>query len=100
MTEQKYSDIEKLRVLISHWLQHNESHGEEYAKWADVARKVEASQGMICRIRGTNSASLEGDNGPDYTMEYSSAKQKRTDGYKDGQIIAKTLSLFEQASKT
>ena len=40
MTEQKYSDIEKLRVLISHWLQHNESHGEEYAKWADVARKA------------------------------------------------------------
>ena len=40
MTEKHYSDIEKLRVLITHWLQHNESHGAEYAKWADVARKA------------------------------------------------------------
>ena len=40
MTEKKYSDIEKLRMLITHWLQHNESHGREYAKWAAVARKA------------------------------------------------------------
>jgi len=40
MTEKKYSDIEKLQMLITHWLQHNESHGKEYAKWAEVARQA------------------------------------------------------------
>jgi hypothetical protein len=40
MTEKKYSDIEKLQMLISHWLQHNADHGREYAKWAEVARKA------------------------------------------------------------
>ena len=40
MTEQKYSEIAKLQMLITHWLQHNESHGKEYAKWAAVARQA------------------------------------------------------------
>ena len=39
MTEKKYSDIEKLQMLLTHWLQHNESHGSEYLKWAEVARQ-------------------------------------------------------------
>jgi len=40
MTEKQYSDIEKLQMLITHWLQHNESHGREYSKWVEVARKA------------------------------------------------------------
>ncbi len=40
MTEKNYSDLEKLQVLLTHWLQHNESHGVEYLKWADVARQA------------------------------------------------------------
>ena len=39
MTEKHYSDLEKLQVLLTHWLQHNESHGAEYLKWAEVARQ-------------------------------------------------------------
>jgi hypothetical protein len=39
MTEKNYSDLEKLQMLLSHWLQHNESHGSEYLKWAEVARQ-------------------------------------------------------------
>lgn len=26
---------EKLRVLIRHWISHNEEHAQEYRKWAD-----------------------------------------------------------------
>jgi nickel/cobalt exporter len=40
MTEKQYTDIEKLQKLLTHWLQHNESHGQEYAKWAAVARQA------------------------------------------------------------
>ncbi len=39
MTEKKYSDTEKLQMLLSHWLQHNESHGSEYLQWAETARQ-------------------------------------------------------------
>ena len=39
MAEKKYSDLEKLQMLLSHWLQHNESHGSEYQQWAEVARR-------------------------------------------------------------
>jgi len=40
MTAKKYSDVEKLQMLISHWLNHNEDHGSEYGKWAEVARQA------------------------------------------------------------
>ena len=39
MAEKKYTDLEKLQVLLTHWLKHNESHGSEYVKWAQVARQ-------------------------------------------------------------
>ena len=39
MAEKNYTDLEKLQVLLTHWLQHNESHGSEYLKWAEVARQ-------------------------------------------------------------
>ena len=40
MTEKHYSDLEKLQMLLAHWLQHNENHGSEYLKWAEVARET------------------------------------------------------------
>jgi nickel/cobalt exporter len=48
MTEKQYTDIEKLQMLITHWLQHNESHGKEYAKWATVAREAGHSTAAEC----------------------------------------------------
>ena len=48
MTEKHYSKIEKLRLLLTHWLQHNEDHGKEYAKWAAVAREAGESSAAEC----------------------------------------------------
>ena len=31
------NDIEKLRVLLPHWLEHNQEHASEFAGWADRA---------------------------------------------------------------
>jgi hypothetical protein len=31
------SDIEKLRILLSHWIEHNHSHETEMNKWQTVA---------------------------------------------------------------
>lgn len=32
------TDIEKLRRLIPHWIEHNQSHAAEFMRWADLAR--------------------------------------------------------------
>ncbi|MCI5194934.1 MAG: hypothetical protein D3919_01630 [Candidatus Electrothrix sp. AW5] len=28
-------DIEKLRVMLPHWIDHNQGHGGEFAQWAE-----------------------------------------------------------------
>ena len=63
--------------------------------WGEVAKKVEASQSLIFRSRGTNSESLEGKDGPDYSMNYLSGMKRRADGYKDGRIIRSFYQDFE-----
>ncbi len=29
------TDLEKLRVMLPHWIEHNRGHGEEFAQWAE-----------------------------------------------------------------
>ena len=36
------NETEKLRILIPHWLEHNEEHAEEYRRWAEKAGAVSA----------------------------------------------------------
>lgn len=31
------SDVEKLRVLLPHWIEHNGEHAREFRRWADAA---------------------------------------------------------------
>ena len=31
------SDLEKLAILLPHWVEHNEEHGVEFRKWAERA---------------------------------------------------------------
>lgn len=33
------NDIEKLRVLLPHWIEHNAEHADEFLTWAERARK-------------------------------------------------------------
>ncbi|MFZ5766581.1 MAG: hypothetical protein ACOY4H_13445 [Thermodesulfobacteriota bacterium] len=40
MTEEKQpSELEKLRILIPHWIEHSHSHQQEFGKWLEVARQ-------------------------------------------------------------
>jgi hypothetical protein len=65
--------------------------------WADVAMRVQTSPGLIYRGRASNSMnlSLEGDNGPDHSMNYLTDKHWRTDDYKDGEIIRTFYRNYE-----
>ena len=29
------NDLEKLRVMLPHWIEHNRGHGEEFSKWVE-----------------------------------------------------------------
>ena len=38
MTDSK--DIQKLRALLPHWIQHNDEHGDEFRAWARKSKGV------------------------------------------------------------
>jgi len=61
------------------------TEGKSGVVWAEVARKVQASRGVIFRSRDTAPDSRDG--GPDYTMNYLYSAQLRLDSYKGDQII-------------
>jgi len=54
--------------------------------WADVARNVEASPGVIWRLRGTGSRDPNDDWPNGYKITWRSAAITRTDNYRGGQI--------------
>ncbi len=33
------SEVEKLRVLLPHWMEHNNGHEAECIKWSEIARR-------------------------------------------------------------
>lgn len=33
------TDLEKLRILLPHWVEHSHSHQHEFKKWLDIARQ-------------------------------------------------------------
>jgi len=46
MTEK--SDIEKLRILVAHWIDHNHSHEAEMTKWLTVAKDAGQGNTVAC----------------------------------------------------
>ncbi len=34
------SDVEKLEILLKHWVEHNQEHSEEFQEWAEKARAL------------------------------------------------------------
>ena len=42
------NEAEKLRLLIPHWIEHNDEHAEEYRRWAEEA--PEASEDLLAAV--------------------------------------------------
>ena len=34
------NEVEKLRVLIPHWIEHNNEHASEFQRWAETTSKA------------------------------------------------------------
>lgn len=67
-------ELEKLRVLIPHWIEHNEEHASEFRHWAEQAGDVasdilEAAEGMLI-INNSLITALEKLGGPLNTDHY------------------------------
>lgn len=65
--------------------------------WAEVAKKVETSRGLIVRCTGTSSFLS---NEEDYSTKYFSPTQSRTDHYKGGQITHSYYDDFNTMTLT
>lgn len=50
------NDLEKLRVVLPHWIEHNTGHGGEFAKWAETLRA--AGHEEVARLLKKAEASL------------------------------------------
>jgi len=47
------NEVEKLQVLIPHWMEHNDEHAEEYRRW--VKEAAEASADLIVAVKALKS---------------------------------------------
>lgn len=58
----------KLRILIPHWIEHNEEHAEEFRQWAehagDAAPEVQAAADAMARANESLTKALEKLGGP------------------------------------
>ena len=50
-------NVEKLRVLLQHWIDHNKSHGEEFSKWEKIM--IEDAEGNIAKYIGESVKAVE-----------------------------------------
>jgi hypothetical protein len=57
------NDVEKLRLLIPHWMEHNLEHAEEFRRWADqagsAAADIKAAAEALLQANRSLKAALE-----------------------------------------
>jgi hypothetical protein len=62
------SDVEKLRVLLPHWIAHNGEHAEEFREWADragaAAEDIRAAAELVEEANARLERALEQLGGP------------------------------------
>lgn len=42
----KEKDVETLRILLAHWIEHNNSHEQGFREWAEKSRENWKCQGI------------------------------------------------------
>jgi hypothetical protein len=57
------NEVEKLRVLIPHWIEHNDEHASEFRHWAEntsqAAPELEAAARAMQQVNQTLEIALE-----------------------------------------
>lgn len=57
MAQNKNKDEEMLRVLLAHWIEHNNSHEQGFREWADKAQKF--GKGEVSKLIAEAADSLK-----------------------------------------
>ena len=62
------NELEKLRVLIPHWIEHNSEHADEFKRWAekagDAAVDIQEASEEMAQVNLCLSAALQKLGGP------------------------------------
>lgn len=67
------NDLDKLRVMLPHWIEHNSGHGREYAQWArlldasgqnDIAALLKKAEKSIMEADAALKDALQKSGGP------------------------------------
>ena len=57
------NEAEKLRVLIPHWIEHNQEHAAEFCRWVEqageAAPEILAAADEMIRVNASLTAALE-----------------------------------------
>ena len=57
------NEMEKLRVLIPHWIEHNQEHADEFRRWAenagDASTEILTAAQAMQEVNGLLSAALK-----------------------------------------
>ena len=71
------NELEKLRVLIPHWIEHNEEHAQEFRKWAQksgiISGNILAAADSIAQANKYLDTALEKLGGP---LDYQQVHQE------------------------
>lgn len=62
------NEKEKLRILLPHWIEHNEEHADEFRRWAEqageAASDILAAAEAMAWVNGSLAKALEKLGGP------------------------------------
>ena len=68
------NELEKLRVIIPHWIEHNEEHAEELRRWAEqgenAAPEILAAAETMLQVNTFLKEAVEKLGGPLHTHHY------------------------------
>ena len=57
------NDVDKLRVLIPHWIEHNVEHAEEFRRWADqvgeTAHEVVTAADLMMQVNAALESAMQ-----------------------------------------
>lgn len=87
------NDLEKLRVMLPHWIDHNQSHEGEFARWAEksaaaspeTARLLHDAVHSLQKARTSLEAALEQAGGALETPDGAHATQSHEHSHEHGQ---------------
>ncbi len=70
--------LEKIKVMLPHWIHHNKQHEEEFRQWVKELTKVDIS--MADQLRQAVNALEQAQAALEKTLEMAGGELKETDG--------------------